>query len=69
MHSESIEHLSEALISEGQGRGDRMEQSVKDVVALFKRSLQLFSQCHTIYNKKILTEEDIVPLGIHMGSY
>ena len=60
--------MSEALIKEGQGRGDSMEQSVKDVVALFKRSLQLFAQCHNIYNKKIITEDDIIQLGIHMGS-
>ena len=71
VQSESIEHLSEALIKEGQGRGDSMEQSVKDVVALFKRSLQLFAKCHNIYNKKIMTEEDIVQIGtcIYTGSY
>ena len=53
IHLKSIEHLSGELLKENQGRGDSMEQTTKDMVALFKRSLQLFAECHNIYNRRL----------------
>ena len=72
VQSNSIEYISDGLQKVGQDFGPNMQQTTKDVVALFARSLQLFAQCHNIYNKKLITEEDISTLGmlsINKGMY
>ena len=42
-----------------------MEKTVKGVVDLFKTSLKLFSQCHNIYNKKLVSEDEVSELGMY----
>ena len=42
-----------------------MKQTVNDIVALFSTSLELFAHCHNVYDKKMITEEDIQNLGTH----
>ena len=51
------------ILGEGQGRGESIKKTVKDIVALFQKILQLFSQCHNIYNKKLVSQEEVTELG------
>ena len=58
--------IGNKILREGQERGESMEITVKGVVDLFQTSLKLFSQCHNIYNKKLVSEDEVSELGMYI---